>query len=177
MSEIEELLQRYENVVRLPWKHALSGPEKVWFAVYDPAQERRLRLRIPEFEVVTVNAEHGWVQVDLADAFAGWMAEHEYREAYFESPEDMDLALLEFTAYAVDLIQGKLTAPETDEDAVVAVFGVASLFGLTYASDVLEKVNPAIRGRLLVFFPGHRDGANYRLLDARDGWDYLAVPI
>ena len=26
-------------------------------------------------------------------------------------------------------------------------------------------------------FPGHVDGSNYRLLDARDGWNYLAVPI
>jgi len=29
----------------------------------------------------------------------------------------------------------------------------------------------------LVFFPGERDGSNYRLLDARDGWNYLATPI
>jgi hypothetical protein len=30
---------------------------------------------------------------------------------------------------------------------------------------------------LLVFFPGQFDNNNYRLLDARDGWNYLAVPI
>jgi hypothetical protein len=177
MSDIEDLLRRYEDVVRLPWERSLAGPEKVWLAVYDPAQERRLRLRLPEFEVITKNAGHGWVQIDLADAFAEWMAQHEYREAYFESPEDMALALQEFTDYAVELVRSRLTAPGAGADTVVAVAGVASLFGLTFASDVLEKVNPAIHGRLLVFFPGHRDGANYRLLDARDGWDYLAVPI
>ena len=34
-----------------------------------------------------------------------------------------------------------------------------------------------IQGRLLVFFPGVYEQNNYRLLDARDGWNYLAVPI
>jgi hypothetical protein len=28
-----------------------------------------------------------------------------------------------------------------------------------------------------VFFPGVYENNNYRLLDARDGWNYLAVPI
>jgi hypothetical protein len=32
-------------------------------------------------------------------------------------------------------------------------------------------------GRLLVFFPGSRDGNVYKLLDAREGWNYLATPI
>jgi len=44
-------------------------------------------------------------------------------------------------------------------------------------SGLIEAVSPSIRGRLLVFFPGERQGHNYRLLDARDGWNYLAVPI
>lgn len=177
MSDLEDLMQRYEDVIRLPWDRSLAGPEKVWFAVYDPTQERRLRLRIPEFEVITKNAGHGWAQVDLADAFARWMAQHEYRESYFESPEDMELALPQFTGYVVELLTAVLLGPQINEHTVVAVIGVASLFGLTFASAILEQVNPAIRGRLLVFFPGHRDRANYRLLDARDGWDYLAVPI
>lgn len=38
-------------------------------------------------------------------------------------------------------------------------------------------VEPHIRGRLLVFFPGVYEHENYRLLDARDGWNYRAVPI
>jgi len=28
-----------------------------------------------------------------------------------------------------------------------------------------------------VFFPGEHEGNSYRLLDARDGWNYLAVPL
>jgi len=38
-------------------------------------------------------------------------------------------------------------------------------------------VEPHIQGRLLIFFPGVYEQNNYRLLDARDGWNYLAVPI
>ena len=60
---------------------------------------------------------------------------------------------------------------------MVAVLGVASLFGLLKVSQVVQDVAPHIRGRLLVFFPGEHEGSNYRLLDARDGWNYLAVPI
>ncbi|MFH1688626.1 MAG: DUF1788 domain-containing protein, partial [Candidatus Eisenbacteria bacterium] len=55
--------------------------------------------------------------------------------------------------------------------------GVACLFGLTRLSLVLKEVVKDIRGRLVVFFPGEYEENNYRLLDARDGWNYLAVPI
>jgi len=57
------------------------------------------------------------------------------------------------------------------------VHGLGSLFGITSVSALIEAVAGNIRGRLLVFFPGHYEGNNYRLLDARDGWNYLAVPI
>lgn len=177
MSEIEDLLHAYEDFVRLPWDHSLAGPEKVWFVIYDPTQERRLRLRLPKFEVATKDTGHGWTQLDLTDTFAEWMAQHEYHEAYFEQPEDMGIALQEFTNYTVELVKARLTAPEVDENTVVAIAGLASLFGLTRASTVLKEVDSSIRGRLLVFFPGRHEGSNYRLLDARDGWNYLAIPI
>lgn len=177
MAGIEGLVKAYERFVRLPWDQALAGAQRAWFAIYEPTQERRLRLRIPEFEVATKNAGHGWTQVDLTDAFAHWMAGHEYREAYFESPEDMTLALEDFAAAIVAQLHDALHAPTADANTVVAVVGIGSLFGLMYASDLLKKVTPAIRGRLLIFFPGQRNGSNYRLLDARDGWNYLAVPI
>ena len=62
-------------------------------------------------------------------------------------------------------------------DHVVALYGLASLFGFASVSKLIEAVAPGVEGRLLVFFPGHHDAANYRLLDARDGWNYHAVPI
>lgn len=177
MGEIEGLIRAYERFVQLPWDRTLAGPQKVWFAIYDPAQERRLRLRITEFETVTTTAGHSWRHLDLTNLFAEWMAQHEYHEAYFEQPEDMELALHDFTQSVVERIIRVLIEESVNIDTVVAISGLASLFGLTYASLVFEKVAPSIRGRLLVFFPGQHNGSNYRLLDARDGWNYLAIPI
>jgi hypothetical protein len=127
--------------------------------------------------MATVRAKHGWSLIDITDSFAHWMANHEYREEYFEQPEDMELALQDYLVYVADLVTQGLSSPEVDENTVVAILGIGSLFGLARASDLLEKVTSQIRGRLLVFFPGRREGSNYRLLDARDGWNYLAVPI
>lgn len=177
MNEIESLVQEYERQVKLPWDPALAGAQKVWFAIYDPAQERRLRLRITDFEMATTRAKHGWKFVDLTDSFAEWMAHHEYRDAYFEQPDDMDLALQDFAKYVVEKLTADLTATDVDDSVVVAIGGLASLFGLARASELFAEIAPSIRGRLLVFFPGQRDGSNYRLLDARDGWNYLAIPI
>lgn len=177
MNEIELLVQKYEEFARLPWDATLAGPQKVWFAIYDPSNERRLRLRIQEFESATLRSKHTWRLVDITDTFAQWMANHEYREEYFKQPDDMDLALEDYEKYLADLVQTELNYEGVDANTVVAISGIGSLFGLTRASTLLEAVAPHIRGRLLVFFPGHRDGSNYRLLDARDGWNYLAIPI
>ena len=57
------------------------------------------------------------------------------------------------------------------------MFGVGSLFAFTRVSQVLKLIESSIRGRLVIFFPGQYEQNNYRLLDARDGWNYLAVPI
>lgn len=177
MNEIEGLLKAYERFLQLPWDRTLAGPQKVWFAIYEPAQERRLRLRLPEFETATRDAGHAWTHLDLTDVFAHWMAQHEYHEAYFEQPEDMDLALQDFASSVSQQVVGVLSNSDVDANSVVAVSGLASLFGFTKASAIIETVAPSIRGRLLVFFPGQHNGSNYRFLDARDGWNYLAVPI
>ena len=177
MNEIQALTQAYERFVKLPWDSNLAGPQKVWFVIYTPEQERRLRLHISDFEMATIRARHTWKLVDLTDSFAEWMANHEYRDAYFESPDDMDLALQDFADSVAHKVTDELTATNVDENTVVAIAGVASLFGLAKASELMNVVAEHIRGRLLVFFPGQRDGNNYRLLDARDGWNYLAVPI
>jgi hypothetical protein len=177
MSEVDNLLGNYRQFVAMPWQQNIAGAQKVWFAVYDPTQERRIRLRLDEFQIATKAAGHKWRLLDLSDSFANWMAGHRYREAYFESPEDLGLALNNFTEYVVQQLREELTEPQVDAGTVVAVLGVASLFGLTRVSTVIEKAASAIQGRLLLFFPGHHENGNYRLLDARDGWNYLAIPI
>src|SRR5258707_802811 len=133
-----QLFHTPERFVQLPWDRALAGPEKVWFAIYDPAQERRLRLRIAEFERATKTAKHSWTHLDLTNLFAQWMAEHEYREAYFEEPEDMELALRDFAEFVSQQIVATLSGPDVGTDTVVAISGLASLFGLTPASAIFE---------------------------------------
>jgi hypothetical protein len=64
-----------------------------------------------------------------------------------------------------------------DDNTVVAVYGVACLFGFARVSMILKEVEHSIQGRLILCFPGEFENNNYRLLDARDGWTYLAVPI
>ena len=60
MGRIEGLLKAYSQFVAQPWPESLAGAEKVWFAVYEPKQERRLLFRISEFETATKKAGHGW---------------------------------------------------------------------------------------------------------------------
>ncbi len=175
MSTIEGLIKAYGNYVTIPWDPNLAGPQKVWFVVYDPTQERRLRMRIGEFETRTIAAGHDWHHLDLTPEFARWMADHEYRDAYFEHPEDMEFALVDFEEQLAARVIEHLQA--ADEQAVVALSGLASVFGLTRVSTLIEAVAPHVRGRLVAFFPGHFENTTYRLLDARDGWNYLAVPI
>ncbi|CAN5844843.1 DUF1788 domain-containing protein [soil metagenome] len=178
MAKVERLLDAYEGFVSSRWAERVSPEERVWFALYEPREERRLRLRLDAFEEATVRSGHAWTACDLTDEFARWMAAQEYRESYFESPKDLTQDLLDdFAEHVAGVIGDVLRRPASDEDSVVTVYGVGSLFGLLRVSRLLEMVSPDIRGRLLVFFPGEHSGGSYRLLDARDGWNYLAVPI
>ena len=70
MATIDDLAISYGRFVGLPWSQTLSGAERVWFALYAPEHERRLRKRLSDFEQRTVRAQHQWVPVDFTDAFA-----------------------------------------------------------------------------------------------------------
>jgi len=178
MGRIEILAKRYRAHIEAPWQRNLAGDQKAIFVVYPPTEERRLRTRLALFEMATTGAGHGWRAFDFTTTFAHWMASTDYRDAYFEEPDTIEMKLRsDFSAHAADELRRALLADDVDEDTVVAVYGVASLFGLTRVSLVLKQVVHDIRGRLLLFFPGECEQNNYRLLDARDGWNYLAVPI
>jgi hypothetical protein len=178
VGRIEDLADRYRSHIEAPWQRNLSGDQKAIFVVYPKTDERRLRVRMGLFEMATKAAGHGWALVDLTGAFAGWMADTEYRDVYFEEPESIEMKLRSgFTDHAASRIREALSAESADEDSVVAVQGVASLYGFTRVSLVLKEVINDIRGRLVVFFPGEYESNTYRLLDSRDGWNYLAVPI
>jgi hypothetical protein len=177
MSTVEELVEAYGRFVSLPWASSLSGAERAWMVVYPPREERRLRMRIGEFETETKKSGHGWKLVDVTDAFAEWLGQHEYRETYFEEPELLEPAMEKFAGALAARVSTELEAADVDDNTVVAILGVGSLFGLTRVSYLLERVESTIRGRVVVFFPGECIGSNYRLLDGRDGWNYRATPI
>ena len=178
MSRIDKLAERYKSHIALPWQKDLAGAQRAIFIVYDKADERRLRLRKNLFEMATREAGHGWLECDLTRAFAEWMAGTTYRDSYFESPEDLGLKLEDdFLEHVANRVRSALIAAGEDDQTVVGIFGIASLFGFIRVSDLMKEIERDIRGRAVVFFPGEYENSNYRLLDARDGWNYLAVPI
>ena len=178
MGHIEELVASYKAHIGAPWQRNLAGAQKTVFVVYPKTEERRLRARLELFKMATTGAGHGWLQFDFTSVFAKWMAATEYREQYFETPADLNIKLeTDFLHYAAEQLRQVLTDARADENCVVAACGVASLFGFSRVSLVLKELEQNIRGRLVLFFPGEFENNNYRLLDARDGWNYLAVPI
>jgi len=184
MSRIDELAKRYADHIAVHWQQGLPAANRVVMLVYEKELERHLRAKLLEFEQATKTAGHGWLLVDLTTAFAEWMGGMKYREEYFERPDDIRLKLdSSFLRHVADLIKAQLS--QASDNDVVALLGAGSLFGFLRLSDVIREIEgfrthdkkPLLQGRLVVFFPGQKDGNNYRLLDARDGWNYMAVGI
>ncbi len=179
VSRIGELIANYERFVQLPWPAGLAPAQRVWMAVYSPDEERRLRLHLPEFEIATKKAGYEWTRIDITNEFERWMADHEYRDAYFASPKLMEPELVGFFEQLATRVQDQLAAASTSR-TVVGLVGAANLYGLgdhVRVSALVERVQEEVLGRLLVFFPGEVEGNIYRLLGARDGWNYLATLI
>lgn len=181
MNRIDLLRKNYKRFLETSWDRNVSGAQRVWLVVYDKEDERKLRLRLPLFEEETVFRGRKWQTLDLTQSFAEWMcstANAAFSESYFASPELLDSAVLSgFQDELIARIQMVLSEVKDPENTVLALYGVGSLFGFLRISEILPRVEGAIQGRLLVFFPGVYENYNYRLLDARDGWNYLAYPI
>lgn len=176
LSRTERLARAYERYVAAPWQRTLAGSQRVVFVVYDQEIERSIRAQLGLFEQATRDADHGWALVDCTAWFADWMSREEYREAYFEEHSLLEPKLeTEFRSHSVFTLSAALE--QAGENDVVALLGVASLYGFLRVSELVRSVEPAIRGRLVVFFPGSVAHNNFRLLDARDGWNYMAVAI
>jgi hypothetical protein len=177
-TRIELLIEAFTKVVKEPWSSALSGQERIWFLVYDPAEQRKIDLHMGEFETAAIRAGKKWKIISLKLCFATWMANHEYREDYFSSPEYIvDQLEAEFIPYTIQFLKHQLASMEQDEYTLIALKDVSALFGFARLSEILKSCDKEIKGRLIIFFPGEFEQNHYRLLDARDGWDYLARPI
>jgi len=83
----------------------------------------------------------------------------------------------DFKNFAIEDTIQKIREYQIDSKTVIAITNVASLFGFTRLSDILNHIAGEVKGRLLVFFPGEFEKNQFRLLNARDGWSYLARPI
>jgi len=178
ISKTDVLINNYEKVVREPWNQKLSGQEKVWFLVYDPSEQRKIMFRLGDFERVTRKYQRDWLHVSLADAFPIWMAKHEYREEYFQNPAEIqDQVETGFKDFVVERIKEALSEAPNIENTVLTITDVNALFGFIKLSDVLNDLYAFNKGRMLIFFPGEYHNNHYRLMDARDGWSYLARPI
>ncbi len=176
LSRTERLARAYERYVAAPWQRTLAGSQRVAFVVYDKEIERSIRGQLGLFKQATRRAEHGWELVDCTAWFADWMGREDYRHAYFKEPSLLEPKIAtEFREHCARTLSAALE--QAGENDVVAVLGVASLYGFVRVSELVRSVEPAIRGRLVVFFPGSVAGNNFRLLDARDGWNYMAVAI
>ncbi|MBK1698286.1 BREX protein BrxB domain-containing protein [Rhodovibrio salinarum] len=178
MSRLDDLAKRYRRNIELPWDRSIAGAQRVITLVYDKDLERALRGRMALFETATQRTGAHWALIDISDCFPRWLAKNRYCQHYFEYPEDLEIKLeSSFAKFVSQEIEAGLQRDDVDEDTVVGLLGVGTLFGFARVSIVLNKVEPAIRGRLLVFFPGQYEDNTYRLFNARDGWNYLATPI
>jgi len=177
-TKTDQLLDAYEKVVNEPWSTVLSGQERIWFLVYDPAEQRKVDLRLSDFETITLKANKKWEDISLKQCFPLWMAKHEYREDYFSNPEYIiDQLEAEFIPFVIKFLKSELKKTEQDQDTLIAIRDVSALFGFARLSEILKSCYKDFNGRMLIFFPGEFENNQYRLLDARDGWDYLARPI
>ncbi len=155
----------------------MSASQRVIFCVYNESEELRLRAKIDEFEIATVQAGHKWELFDLTDSFAEWLTSQRYRKSYFNKPQLISTLLPRYKEFIFEKYKKFIQEKKTDENTVVSVKGIGSLFGFLKVKEIVDKIAPITSGRLLIFFPGSFEKNNYRLLDAYDGWNYLAVPI
>jgi len=180
MNRIDQLLENYRSHIQMPLRPGLPASQRVWFAVYPAAEERRLINRIDDFEILTKEAGHPWVRIDLKGSLARWLASVDEEELaeWFKNPGDIELyAKTEWKDILTEFFQKEVTRATAPERTVFALTGLMDLYDFLHVSDLIESLEKTFPGYLLVFFPGEKEGNTYRFLDARAGWNYLAAPI
>lgn len=176
MSKVNKLLKKFESVIKEPWSQGLSGQEKVWFLIFDPADLKKVYFNLGEFEIATKNANREWLLISLNSCFTNWLSGHDYREEFFKEPEYISDALQsDFREYISKEIS--IALKQNSPTTLVVLKDVSAIFGFIKLSEIVQDISNKIQGRLMVLFPGEYTNNQYRLMDARDGWNYLARPI
>lgn len=174
-SRLKRLVESYQKHLSIPWRDDAAAAQRVIFCVYNENEELRFRASVDEFEVVTKEQGHNWIHIDITQAFSEWLTPQRYAKRYYEKPKLIATVIPKLTQFITDKIEKELV--DAGDQTVVALTGVASLFGFIKVKDLVDQIAPLVPGRLVVFFPGSYENNNYRLLDGYDGWNYLAVPI
>ena len=60
MSRVKRLIQSYSKYISVPWRDDAAAAQRVIFCVYNETEERWLRAKVDEFEIVTRQAGHEW---------------------------------------------------------------------------------------------------------------------
>ena len=175
MATVDDLLFHFRRQVALPWRADTPPEYRVWILHYDKALDRRVQARLPEFEDAARRAGHGWAVMGLAPLVAPWLASHELFEGLVNQPDELPSILPEFEQHVAGQIRARLD--QVGQNDLLVLTGAGAMFGLLRVSRIVQDVAGSIRGRLLVLFPGYHNEGGYRLLDARDGWSYRAIPI
>ena len=177
MNYVEQLDEALRQQLAHPWQKDLSGGEKTWFLVFDPMRIRYILAYRKLFQHSTEAAGKRWEELDISSRFGAWMNQHEYAESYFEDPELADTLFEDFVDDLVEDILRRIRTRSVDDTTLLVLTGTESLYGITKLAHVTRRIEDNVPGRLLVFFPGEYAEPHYRFLDARDGWNYLAVPL
>jgi Domain of unknown function (DUF1788) len=177
VSKVKRLLQAYNKYIAIPWRDDAAAAQRVIFCVYPETEERAIRVKVDEFEIATLQSGHDWAVFDLTDTFACWLRPQRYANSYFQKPQLLSGFLAKYMDFIDQQFSRFLLDHNVNENSVVVLTGVGSLFGFLKVKEVVDRLAPQVSGRLLVFFPGSFENNNYRLLDGYDGWNYLAVPI
>jgi hypothetical protein len=175
LSTVEDLLDDFKKRLAVPWRVDEPPAGRVWILWYDKTHERRVRGRLREFQLVAEQDGKGWREFDIAPRFGEWVAHQPWFGPLAKRPGALATVLPQFEERLVNRVKAELTS--CGQNDIMVLTGVASLFGLVRSSALIDKVVTGIRGRMLITFPGLHQNGIYRLLDARDGWNYVAVPI
>ena len=175
-NRLSKLLNSFESHISVPWSPYMSAEERAIFVVYHKEDELKLRHRMGEFELASKQSGHDWQLLDVTSAFAEWMADQDYKDAYFKDPELLESNYAYFAEDLAEKLKSQLS-DQQHENSIIALSGCGALFGFASVSGLVKEVAQAVKGRLVVFFPGEHNENTYHLLDAKDGWGYQATAI